>query len=50
MHIFHKWTQWSEPKNQSLVFTVYGEVMDTRTGVIQDRTCKQCGKYEWREV
>lgn len=57
MHIFHKWHMWSEPKERAYYHyqkppaLVKGIVpLETIDGLIQERTCSTCGKYQWRKV
>lgn len=50
MHRFHKWTRWSEPKEEHGVFSFYTGVKIPYTELIQRRECSFCGKVEQRKV
>lgn len=47
LHIVHKWTRWSEPKDEVYINPISAE---TYALMIQERTCKTCNKYQWRKV
>jgi hypothetical protein len=40
MHIFHKWSPWSNPE------PVYNDGKDTICAYMQFRTCSKCNKQE----
>lgn len=51
MCFIHKWKEWSKPEFREInVSNMYSSYIYTRQSCTQDRTCKKCGKYQWREV
>lgn len=46
----HPWSRWSDPWETEVGVAILGIRQGHRQSVIQDRTCPQCGKYQWREV
>lgn len=49
--IFHKWNKWSEPRFEWIKRTyAYDGRVEEGSCQIQDRTCKRCGKYEFKGV
>ena len=56
MHIFHKWTKWSEVKIEDWVKqriivgrVPIGEPINYER-IFQERTCEICGKYQKRYI
>jgi len=55
MHIFHDWNKWSEviiedwTKQRLINGVPIGKLIDYER-VMQERTCKICGKYQKRYV
>ena len=48
---WHKWGKWSEPRGVNITRTYsYYYKVEKRRCLVQDRTCKKCGKYQWREI
>lgn len=49
--LFHKWTKWSEPKFKDVVkINIHRESLEQQRRLIQERTCKRCGKYQWELI
>jgi len=53
--IFHRWSVWSKPEFKSVRTTIssiyhFEEKVSSRKQLIQERTCKNCGKYQWQLV
>ena len=50
----HDWGLWSEPK-EHVYYVAPNPVYNTDAipdfrGLIQERTCSKCGKYQWRKL
>lgn len=47
MHIFHKWSRWTEPQTFDISFA-WSRNVSTASG--QTRTCAKCGKKQSRLI
>jgi NMD protein affecting ribosome stability and mRNA decay len=52
-HLFHKWSNWSEPKTVERILVTHTISYTSRERVkvdVQYRTCERCGRVKERRI